>query len=128
MHEAGTSEHSAQGEAVVAVKDLGAFVRIALAGLLGAGVLITYWTMAFWVSGWRAHPRYAGYDWHDWLLLSMLSIGLISILAGMALSVNWLARARQMGGAILWGILTTVVLALTFVAVVAAVIDSTSFE
>jgi hypothetical protein len=96
-----------------------------MAGLLGAGVLVMYWAMFMWVAGWRSHPKYGQVEWDGWLTLSTFGIGLISILAGIALSVNWLARAGRAKEALFWSISSVLVLGLTFVATVANVIDAT---
>jgi hypothetical protein len=117
-----------QGEAVVrsVTSELSALVHSAMAGLLGAGVLVMYLTMAMWVSGWRMDPKYDGVEWYGWLMLSTFGIGLISLLAGIALSVNWLARARRAKEALFWSISSVLLLALTFVATVATIMDATS--
>ncbi|MGD0766486.1 MAG: hypothetical protein ABR978_09325 [Dehalococcoidia bacterium] len=112
-------------EAVVSsvTGELSALVRIAMAGLLGAGVLVMYWTMVFWVNGWRADPKFNGMGWDGWLVLSTFGIGLISVLAGIVLSLNWLARARRAKEALFWSISSVLVLALTFVATVANILE-----
>jgi hypothetical protein len=103
--------------------ELSALVRIAMAGLLGAGVLMMYFTMEWWVNGWRMDPKYGGLEWYIWLTLFVFGIGLISVLAGMALSLNWLARARRAREALFWSISSVLVLALTFVATVANILE-----
>lgn len=127
MQDAEISESARHTSAVVdgLEKSVGALVHIVLAGLVGAGVLVVYWTMLYWVSGWQM--EYSGYEWHEWLTLSMLSVGLVSIVAGIALSLNWLARARQFRGAVLWGVSGAILLALTFVGAIATVLDASFF-
>lgn len=117
-----------QAEAVVSsvTSELSALVHIAMAGLLGAGVMVMYWTIMMWVTGWRMDPKYDGVEWYGWLMLSVFGIGLISILAGIALSLNWLARAGRAREALFWWISSFLVLAVTFVATVALVIDETA--
>jgi hypothetical protein len=107
--------------------ELAMLVHMAAAGLLGAGVVVTYFAIAMWTAGWRADPKYAGMEWQGWMLLSVLGIAVISIIGGIALSVGWLARSRKPREALFWGLGSLVVLALTFAATVATVIDATSY-
>jgi hypothetical protein len=128
MQDAEIPQYSApEVEVSTVAGDLTALVHMATAGLLGAGVVVMYFSMAFWVSGWRTHPKYADMEWQGWMLLSVFGIGLILIVAGIALSVYWLARAQRAKEALFWGISSLVVLALTFAATVATVIDATSY-
>ena len=113
---------SATGAHSGVAAELNLLVHIALAGLLGAGTVVTYFAITLWVVGWRSHPRYAGFEWENWLLLSIFGIGLISIVVGIGFSVAWFARARRLLEAVFWGVASMVILGLDFVAVVATIL------
>ncbi len=118
------AEPPAEEERMVpgALEDLSIFVHIALAGLLGAGTIVTYFTIDVWTLSWRSSPRFAGFQWENWMLLSTLGVGLVSIVSGVILSLGWFARAGRRLEAAFWGAVSFVVLSLTAVAIIAAIL------
>ncbi len=115
----------------VASRDLASQMRLLVhvitAGIVGAGVVVTYLAMTMWVLGWHENPKFAAFEWQQWLLLSALGIGQVCILGAIALAVTWFVQARRHVGALLWGTFSSVAIGITFVAVVATVIQSVSF-
>ncbi len=93
-----------QGTTDGVVAGLGVIIQMALAGLLGAGVLLTYFTIAFWTSGWIENPRFEGLHWYSWMLLAVFGAGLVSLVAGVVLSLGWLMRAGRRIEAGFWSV------------------------
>jgi hypothetical protein len=99
--------------------DLSVVVQMALAGLLGAGVLLTYWTLAYWISGYRTSPRFEGLQWDGWMLFAVLGAGLVLLASGVALSLSWLMRRERWIEFGLWSAASIVLLGLAAASTIA---------
>jgi hypothetical protein len=92
--------------------------NIVMTGLVGAGVALMFWTIVFWVAAWTSDPRFGGFEWFDWMSIFMLGLGLVSIIAGISVSVSRLYDAGRIREWLFWSIASPITLGLTFAAAV----------